>query len=136
MAAVDGLGVGLAIAVQGRNLQPLATLALTLSAATVLPACLYSLFWCRYNRTGLHWTLYGGIACTTVLYVFSLAFSGRPDSLLPGRDIAWIGLHSTAVLAIPMGCLLGWAGSTVERRGQDTNPGSGDAPRRVGVLAQ
>ncbi|MEU5893900.1 cation acetate symporter [Streptomyces sp. NPDC047461] len=116
VGAVGCLGIFLAVTAQGRNLQSLTYLALTLAAATILPACLYGLFWSRYNRTGLLWTVYGGVLCTTALYVGSLSVSGTPASLLPGRDFHVIGLQSTAVLAIPVGFLLGWAGSVTGRR--------------------
>ncbi|NUV65127.1 cation acetate symporter [Streptomyces sp. CAI-85] len=120
VGAVGGLGVLLAAMAQRLNLQSLTYLALTLAASTVLPACLYGLFWSRYNRTGLLWTVYGGVLCTTALYVCSLSFSGAPTSLMPGHDFHLIGLQSTAVLAIPMGFLLGWAGSVAGRRVRPT----------------
>ncbi|WP_432128610.1 cation acetate symporter [Streptomyces sp. bgisy082] len=126
VAAVGGLGVFLATLLQGRDLQSLTSLALTLAASTILPACLYGLFWSRYNRTGLLWTVYGGISCTTALYVCSLSFSGAPTSLLSGHDFHLIGLQSTAVLAVPAGFLLGWAGSAVGRRARPPVEGAGE----------
>ncbi|MGW1185039.1 sodium/solute symporter [Streptomyces drozdowiczii] len=125
VGAVGALGVVLAAMAQGRNLQSLTYLALALAASTVLPACLYGLFWSRYNRTGLLWTVYGGILSTTALYVCSLSFSGAPTSLIPDRDFHLIGLQSTAVMAVPAGFLLGWAGSAVGRR---VRPAEGAAP--------
>ncbi|MFE7277058.1 cation acetate symporter [Streptomyces sp. NPDC057623] len=114
--AVGALGIGLAVAVQGRDLQSLVQLSLTLSGATVLPACLYSLFWSRYNRTGLQWTVYGGLVATLAVYVSSAAFTGTPASLLPDADVHWIGLRSTGLIAIPLGFALGLLGSRVGRR--------------------
>ncbi|NKI42107.1 sodium/solute symporter [Streptomyces physcomitrii] len=132
---VGGLGVLLAATAQGRNLESLTYLALALAASTVLPACVYGLFWSRYNRTGLLWTVYGGVLCTTALYVCSLSFSGTPASLLPGHDFHLIGLQSTAVLSVPAGFLLGWAGSVAGRRARP-GEGSGADPRwRERVLA-
>ncbi|MCK8435521.1 cation acetate symporter [Streptomyces sp. D2-8] len=134
VAAVGGLGVFLAAMAQGRNIQSLTHLALTLAASTVLPACLYGLFWSRYNRTGLLWTVYGGVLCTTALYVCSLSFSGTPASLLPGRHFHVIGLQSTAVLAIPVGFLLGWAGTVVGRRARGAEEAEADVRWRERVL--
>ncbi|MEU6289375.1 cation acetate symporter [Streptomyces sp. NPDC046988] len=134
VGAVGGLGILLAAMAQGRNLQSLTYLALTLAASTVLPACLYGLFWSRYNRTGLLWTVYGGVACTTALYVCSLSFSGTPASLLPEHDFHLIGLQSTAVLAVPAGFLLGWAGSVAGRRARPTQATGTDARWRERVL--
>ncbi|WP_432152154.1 sodium:solute symporter family transporter [Streptomyces sp. bgisy029] len=134
VGAVGGLGVFLAAAAQGRNLQSLAYLALALAASTVLPACLYGLFWSRYNRTGLLWTVYGGVLGTTVLYACSLSFSGAPTSLLPEHDFHLIGLQSTAAMAIPVGFLLGWVGSAVGRRARPAEGAGTDLRRRERVL--
>ncbi|MDN3028324.1 cation acetate symporter [Streptomyces sp. S.PB5] len=135
VGGVGGLGILLAAVAQGRNLESLTHLALTLAASTVLPACLYGLFWSRYNRTGLLWTVHGGVLCTTALYVCSLSVSGAPASLLPEHDFHVIELQSTAVLAIPLGFLLGWAGSVAGRRAQGAEEGDGDARWREQVLA-
>ncbi|MET7474621.1 cation acetate symporter [Streptomyces sp. NPDC005648] len=134
VAAVGGLGIFLAVMAQGRNLQSLTHLALTLAASTVLPACLYGLFWSRYNRSGLLWTVYGGVICTAALYVCSLSFSGTPASLLPGHDFHVVGLQSTAVLAIPVGFLLGWAGSVAGRRAQGAEEADVEVRWRERVL--
>ncbi|MFE7136769.1 cation acetate symporter [Streptomyces sp. NPDC057644] len=134
VGAVGGLGIFLAATAQGRNLQSLTYLALALAASTVLPACLYGLFWSRYNRTGLLWTVYGGLLCTTVLYVCSLSFSGTPTSLLPEHDFHLIGLQSTAAIAVPVGFLLGWAGSAVERRARPMEEAAADLRWRERVL--
>ncbi|GGV39918.1 cation acetate symporter [Streptomyces griseoflavus] len=134
VGAVGGLGILLAAMAQGRNLQSLTYLALTLAASTVLPACLYGLFWSRYNRTGLLWTVYGGVLCTTALYVCSLSFSGAPASLLPGHDFHLIGLQSTAVVAIPAGFLLGWVGSAAGRRARPMEGAGTDLRWRERVL--
>ncbi|MEU6200990.1 cation acetate symporter [Streptomyces sp. NPDC047061] len=120
--AVGGLGVVLAVAVQGRDLQSLIHLSLTAAGAAVLPACLYTLFWSRYNRTGLLWTVHGGLLCTFALYLSSAAFSGTPTSLLPSLDVHWIALQSTGLIAIPAGFVLGWAGTVLGRRGNPAAP--------------
>ncbi|MEU6472501.1 cation acetate symporter [Streptomyces massasporeus] len=134
VGVVGGLGVSLAATAQGRNLQSLTYLALALAASTVLPACLYGLFWSWYNRTGLLWTVHGGVLCTTVLYVCSLSFSGTSASLLPEHDFHFIGLQSTAAMAIPAGFLLGWAGSAVGRRARPTEGAGTDLRWRERVL--
>ncbi len=134
VGAVGGLGIFLAAMAQGRDLQSLTCPALALAASTVLPACLYGLFWSRYNRTGLLWTVYGGVLCTTVLYVCSLSFSGTPTSLLPEHDFHLIGLQPNAVMAIPTGFLLGWVGSAVGRRARPAEGSGADLRWRERVL--
>ncbi|NUV70650.1 MULTISPECIES: hypothetical protein [unclassified Streptomyces] len=132
-AALSGTA-GELFATRPAGRMPLTYLALGLAASTVLPACLYGLFWSRYNRTGLLWTVYGGISCTTALYVCSLSFSGTPTSLLSGHDFHLVGLHSTAVMAIPAGFLLGWAGSAVGRRARPAEGAGADLRWRERVL--
>ncbi|NEB03515.1 cation acetate symporter [Streptomyces sp. SID13726] len=132
--AVGVLGILLAVALQGGNLQSLIQLSLTASGASILPACLYSLFWGRFNRTGLLWTVYGGLAATLAVYMSSTAFSGTPTSLLPGADIHWITLQSTGLIAIPAGFLLGWTGSRLGRRGSVADGARGERAWRTRVL--
>ncbi|MFE8957450.1 cation acetate symporter [Streptomyces massasporeus] len=115
---VGALGIGMAVGGQAHNLQSLMHLSLTVAGGVVLPACLYTLFWSRYNRTGLLWTVHGGLACVLALYVSSAAFSGTPASLLPALDVHWIALQSTGLIAIPAGFLLGWVGTLRGRRGK------------------
>lgn len=132
-AVIGGLGIVLAVAVQGRNLESLIYLSLTAAGGAVLPACLYTLFWSRFNRTGLLWTVHGGLVCTLALYVSSAAFSGTAASLLPGLDIHWIALQSTGLIAIPAGFALGWAGTVLGRpeRTAAGEPGTVDWDARV-----
>ncbi|SCE52639.1 hypothetical protein GA0115245_14568 [Streptomyces sp. di188] len=59
---------------------------------------------------------------------------GHPRSLLPEHDFHLIGLQSTAVLAVPAGFLLGWAGSVAGRRARPTQPTGTDARWRERVL--
>ncbi|MEU5322251.1 hypothetical protein AB0G67_36705 [Streptomyces sp. NPDC021056] len=91
--------------------------------------------WC-YDRTLVRSTVdrYGGVFCTTALYVCSLSFSGTPASLLPEPDFHVVGLQSTAVLAIPVGFLLGWAGSVAGRRAGRAEGAGTDVRWRERVL--
>ncbi|MFF4391915.1 cation acetate symporter [Streptomyces sp. NPDC001552] len=110
-AGLGALGIVLAVSVQGWNIQFLTTLALSISASSVLPALVYSLFWNGYTRTGLLWTLYGGLGCSAGLQALSPAFTGRPDSLFPEWDMNWYPLQSVALVSVPVGFLLGWVTS-------------------------
>jgi hypothetical protein len=60
--------------------------------------------------------LHGTLTCCVVLELFSLAVSGDPESLLPQQDVHWLPLVNIGLVTIPVGFLLGWAGSRVRRR--------------------
>ncbi|MER7930103.1 hypothetical protein ABTY96_44500 [Streptomyces sp. NPDC096057] len=109
-------GILLGVLAQGRSAAFLAQLATSLAASAIAPALLYSFYWDRFNRTGLLWTVYGGIVLTVGLQLFSPSVSGGPQAFFPNADFAWFD-HSTPVLiSLPAAFLLGWAGSLVGHR--------------------
>ncbi|MEW2050735.1 cation acetate symporter [Streptomyces sp. NPDC005476] len=112
---IGSLSMALAVAVQGWNIQFLTMLAMAIAASAVLPALIYSIFWTGYTRTGLLWTLYGGLAGALVLQLSSPAFSGTAFALFPHWHINWYPLQTVAPISIPAGFLLGWTGSLVSR---------------------
>ncbi|GAA5019770.1 cation acetate symporter [Kitasatospora paranensis] len=116
VVAVGALGIVLAIAAQGYNVQFLSSLSVTIAASSVLPALLYSLFWSRYNRTGLLWTVYGGLLCSIGLQLFSPTVSGSALALFPHADFHWFPLQSSGLVSVPAAFLLGRAGSARGRR--------------------
>ncbi|WP_406432352.1 hypothetical protein OHB00_07005 [Streptomyces sp. NBC_00631] len=110
------LGILLAVVSQGHSAALLAQFATSVAASTVAPVLIYTFYWDRFNRTGLLWTVYGGIILSVGLQVSSPSVSGGPQAFLPNSDIAWFD-HSTPVLvSVPAAFLLGWAGSLVGRR--------------------
>ncbi|MFF3070489.1 cation acetate symporter [Kitasatospora sp. NPDC057936] len=117
VGAVGAVGIALAVAAQGYNLQFLSSLAVTVAASAVLPALVYSLFWSRYNRTGLLWTVYGGLLASVGLQLFSPTVSGAPDALFPNVDFHWFPLQMPGVVSVPAAFLLGWAATARSRRG-------------------
>ncbi|MFD7136367.1 cation acetate symporter [Streptomyces sp. NPDC059894] len=117
-AAALGVGVAavaLAIPVQHRSLHALSMLSMSLGASVIAPALLYSLFWARYHRTGLLWTLIGGTAGVLLLFPATSLVSGTPDAVLPGHDMNWLPLATTGAVTIPLGFLLGWLGTVLPR---------------------
>jgi len=122
-AAVMAFGVisvYLAVALHSWSIVTLSSFAAALTASAILPALVYSLFWKGFTRTGLLWTLYGSLVCCAVLEIFGPTVSGGgPLSLLPGQDFHWFPLHNIALVSVPLGFLLGWAGSLLSRRSQD-----------------
>ncbi|WP_354644535.1 cation acetate symporter [Kitasatospora camelliae] len=123
VAAVGAVGILLAIAAQGYNVQFLSSLAVALAASAVLPALVFSLFWPRYNRTGLLWTVYGGLLLTIGLQLFSPTVSGSPVALFPGVDFHWFPLQTPGLVSVPAAFLLGWIGTVrAERAGDGADP--------------
>ncbi|GAQ62071.1 sodium/solute symporter [Streptomyces scabiei] len=119
--AVGVTAILLATLVQHRNLQPLVTLSFCLGASAIAPALVYGLFWRRYTRTGLMWTLVGGSLSVLVLMTGTNLVSGSPYSAFPRADFNWFPFTTTGLVSIPLGFLAGWLGTVAsggERAGE------------------
>jgi SSS family solute:Na+ symporter/cation/acetate symporter len=121
LARVSALAVGaptilLATLVQHHNLQPLVLLSVSIGASALAPALVYSLFWRRYTRMGLLFTLIGGTVSTVVLMTGSNLVSGSPLSAFPQADFNWFPFTTTGVVSVPLGFALGWAGTMLSGR--------------------
>ena len=127
-AGVGILSILLAVRVQGWNVLFLTTLSLAVAASCLLPALVYSLFWSGYTRSGLLWTLYGGLGCTGGLQVSSPVFSGTPLALFPEWHIDWFPLETVVLVSIPAGFLFGWLGSVMGRQGGNGGRGGSGQP--------
>ncbi|MER5462235.1 cation acetate symporter [Streptomyces sp. NPDC002668] len=115
-AGVGILSIGLAVWVQGWNVGFLSALSLAVAASCLLPALVYSLFWKGYTRTGLLWTLYGGLCCAIGLQISGPVFSGTPLAFFPEWHLNWFPLQTVVLVSMPAAFLLGWLGSVVGRR--------------------
>lgn len=116
IVAFGVLSVFLAVSLHRWSVSAMTSFAIAVAASTVLPALVFSLFWNGFTKAGLLWTIYGGLTCCVILQVFSASVSGRPDSLLPDRDFHWFPLENIGLAAVPIGFLLGWAGSWARRK--------------------
>ncbi|MFF5932424.1 cation acetate symporter [Streptomyces sp. NPDC012508] len=110
-AGVGVLSIALAVWVQGWNVQFLTALSLAVAASSLLPALVYSLFWKGYTRTGLLWTLYGGLGCAVGLQLSGPVFSGNPLALFPDWHVDWFPLQTVVLVSLPVAFLLGRLGS-------------------------
>jgi cation/acetate symporter len=84
----------------------------------VVPAVIYSLFWKRFNTAGLRWTVFGGLAVTGIVFLFSGLMSGTPVALFPGFDIHFINIDP-ALVTVPLTFLLGYLGTISSRERDD-----------------
>jgi len=111
------------ILANGQNIAFLVALAFAVAASANLPTILYSLFWKRFNTQGALWSIYGGLAITIVLIVFSPVVSGKPVdaatgkslSMLQGVDFHWFPLDNPGIVSIPLSFLLGIAGTLLSK---------------------
>jgi cation/acetate symporter len=108
---ISVLGILLALMAWSSNTATLGSLAFALAASAILPTIVYALFWRRFNARGALLSLYGGLACTILLVVFSPVVSSTPDAFFPSADFAWFPLHNPGIASIPAGFLLGWLGT-------------------------
>ncbi|UQS26651.1 cation acetate symporter [Amycolatopsis thermalba] len=103
------------ILAKNQNVAFLVALAFAVAASANLPTILYSLFWKRFNTSGALWSIYGGLAITITLIVFSPAVSGTPKSMLPNADFDWFPLQNPGLVSIPASFLLGIIGTLLSK---------------------
>ncbi|SFW98779.1 cation acetate symporter [Streptomyces atratus] len=102
------------------NVAGLVALAFAVAASANLPTILYSLFWKRFTTQGALWSIYGGLASSVILVLFSPVVSGNPKtSMFKGVDFAWFPLENPGLISIPLGFLLGWVGSLLSKETPD-----------------
>lgn len=118
------LVIGVVSIVVGGAMVPLFThlfipTAVDLGAATVLPAILYSLYWRRFNTRGLKWTVYGGMAVTLFMVVFSNGVSGDPTTaMFPDVNFKLFDIEP-GLLSTPIAFLLGYIGTVTSSERND-----------------
>jgi cation/acetate symporter len=111
------------ILANGQNIAFLVALAFAVAASANLPTILYSLFWRRFNTQGALWSIYGGLAVTLILIIFSPVVSGKPvdpatgrsASMLQGVDFHWFPLDNPGLVSIPVSFLLGYLGTVLSK---------------------
>ncbi|MFG3527636.1 cation acetate symporter [Streptomyces sp. NPDC047917] len=102
------------------NVAGLVALAFAVAASANLPTILFSLFWKRFTTQGALWSIYGGLASSVILVLFSPVVSGNPKtSMFKGVDFAWFPLENPGLISIPLGFLLGWIGSLLSKEEPD-----------------
>jgi cation/acetate symporter len=120
---IGAVAIAGGILANGQNVAFLVALAFAVAASANLPTLLYSLFWKRFNTQGALWSIYGGLAITIVLIIFSPAVSGKPvsptthksASMLQGVDFHWFPLDNPGLVSIPLAFLLGWLGTVLSK---------------------
>ncbi|MDQ0983741.1 cation acetate symporter [Streptomyces sp. V2I9] len=117
--AIGIVSIALGALARDLNVAGLVALAFAVAASANLPTILYSLFWKRFTTSGALWSIYGGLASSVLLVLFSPVVSSKPTSMFPGVDFAWFPLENPGLISIPLGFLLGWAGSLLSKEKPD-----------------
>ncbi|MET9534052.1 cation acetate symporter [Streptomyces sp. NPDC006649] len=117
--AIGAVAIVLGAFARDLNVAGLVALAFAVAASANLPTLLYSLFWKRFTTMGALWSIYGGLASSVVLVLFSPVVSGKPTSMFKGVDFAWFPLENPGLISIPLGFLLGWLGSLLSKEEPD-----------------
>ncbi|RAX17449.1 cation/acetate symporter ActP [Pseudarthrobacter sp. AG30] len=103
----------------GQNVAFLVALAFAVAASANLPTIIYSLFWRKFTTQGAVWSMYGGLASAILLILFSPVVSGAKTSMIPGANFALFPLSNPGIVSIPLAFLLGWLGTTLDKRRED-----------------
>jgi Na+(H+)/acetate symporter ActP len=127
-AVVIGVvAVLLAVVADDLNVAFLVGLAFAIAASANLPALVLGLCWRRFTGAGAVAGIYGGLATSVLLVVFSPVVSGKVDpatgaslSLLPaGVRFDWFPLENPALVSIPAGFLCAIAATYLGRERPD-----------------
>ncbi|MFI8825040.1 transporter [Streptomyces sp. NPDC053431] len=89
----------------------LVTFSMSVVASCVFPVLVQSFFWPAFNRRGLLWTVYGGLALCVLLTLFSPIVSGTEYALWPHARFDWYPFHTPGLVSVPAAFLLGRLGS-------------------------
>ncbi|MCC5034362.1 cation acetate symporter [Streptomyces sp. WAC 00631] len=112
---IGGAAIFLGVFARDLNVAFLVALAFAVAASANLPTILYSLFWKRFTTQGALWSIYGGLASSVLLVLFSPVVSGKESSMFSGVDFQWFPLSNPGLISIPLGFLLGWIGTLVSK---------------------
>ncbi len=112
---IGALAVLGGIAALGQNVAFLVALAFAVAASANLPTILYSLFWKRFNTSGVLWSMYGGLISSVLLIILSPAVSGTPKSMFPSLDFAIFPLKNPALVSVPIAFALGYLATVLSK---------------------
>ncbi|MEV7423980.1 cation acetate symporter [Streptomyces sp. NPDC091212] len=117
--AIGVVSIALGALARDLNVAGLVALAFAVAASANLPTLLYSLFWKKFTTRGALWSIYGGLASSVLLVLFSPVVSGKPTSMFPGVDFHFFPLENPGLISIPLGFLLGWLGTVLSKEEPD-----------------
>ena len=108
-AAIGLLSIGLAIALRSLNVAFLVGLAFAVAASANVPAILLTLYWRRFNTTGMMAGMLTGLVSAVVLIVLSPAVMGVDAPGVAARHLIQrpplFPLDNPAIVSVPLGFL-------------------------------
>lgn len=114
------LAIAGGIFANGQNVAFLVALAFAVAASANLPTIIYSLFWRRFTTQGAIWSMYGGLGSAIILIALSPVVSGAKTSMIQGANFAIFPLSNPGIVSIPLAFFLGWLGTVLDKRREDT----------------
>lgn len=112
VVALCAVGLSLTAATHEYPVEFLITFSTGVAASCIFPVLVYSFFWRGFNRTGLLWSVYGGLLLSIVLTLFSPTVSGTEYALWPDSSFDWYPFQTPGIVSVPAAFILGWLGST------------------------
>ena len=112
---IGALAIVGGIFANGQNIAFLVALAFAVAASANLPTILYSLFWKNFTTRGALMSMYGGLASSLLLIIFSPVVSGSATSMFPTASFAWFPLNNPGIVTVPLSFFLGWLGSVTSK---------------------
>ncbi|MFG2732971.1 transporter [Streptomyces canus] len=116
---VGGAGLSFASVIHRYPSEFLVVFSISVAASCIFPVLVYSFFWRRFNRRGLLWSVYGGLALCTVLTVSSPVVSGTEFALWPEASFNWYPFQTPGLVSVPAAFILGWLGSMLAPEDSD-----------------
>ncbi|MCB5274335.1 Cation/acetate symporter ActP [Arthrobacter sp. SO5] len=114
------LAIAGGIFANGQNVAFLVALAFAVAASANLPTIVYSLYWRKFTTQGALWSMYGGLGSAIILIALSPVVSGAKTSMIPGANFAIFPLSNPGIVSIPLAFFLGWLGSVLDKKLEDT----------------
>jgi cation/acetate symporter len=117
--AIGALSIGLALALRSLNVAFLVGLAFAVAASANVPAILLTLYWRRFNTTGMVAGMVTGLASSLTLIVLSPAVMGIDPPAAAVRHVIQAApvfpLENPGIVSVPLGFLAAIVGSLVGR---------------------
>lgn len=108
------LSIGLALALKSQNVAFLVGLAFAVAASANVPAIVFSLFWKRFNTSGMISGMLAGLISSLVLIIISPAVMGADGKHLINAP-AIFPLENPGLVSVPIGFLAAFLGSFLSR---------------------
>jgi len=116
---IGALSIGLGIGLKSLNVAFLVGLAFAVAASANVPSIILTLFWRRFNTTGMVCGMLVGLVSSLLLIAVSPAVMGIDPPSTTTRHLiqqtALFPLENPALISVPLGFLAAWLGTLLRR---------------------